>query len=350
MPFFSILIPSYNRPEFLPLAVSSVLASDCTDFELIISDDASPRQSEIRQAILPYTTDTRVRFIEQKTNLGEARSREYLMQAASGSYLLILGDDDLLAPNALSRIQAEISRDSSYALYLFGYSIIDDTGRVFETRRALDKLVLSLDNSTLIKDLFCSDLHPFWLYHPATFCFSATLRGKIVPNHNVGIGDDLMYLYEVILSGRRAVVIPEALFSYRKFGISSTYAQGNQSNRPLANVLTRRHILYDLLDKKNLPTWLRDFVASSRFRQRFLYAPAATDELVTADNFSSMDLLAEHLEEFRVYWRYRHFSWFRGYLLLCRIVTFVRYFGMSAISEIFRITKQRLCYRHVASN
>jgi glycosyltransferase involved in cell wall biosynthesis len=54
MPLFSVLIPSYNRPELIAKTVRSVLSSDYKDFELIVSDDRSPRQTEIVETLRPY--------------------------------------------------------------------------------------------------------------------------------------------------------------------------------------------------------------------------------------------------------------------------------------------------------
>ena len=74
-PFFSVLIPSYNRPEFVGLAVESVLASDFRDFELIVSDDCSPRRNEISAALEKHKGDPRLRFYSQPTNLREPANR-----------------------------------------------------------------------------------------------------------------------------------------------------------------------------------------------------------------------------------------------------------------------------------
>ena len=40
-PFFSVIIPSYNRKPFLKKCVDSVIAQDYSDFEIIVIDDGS---------------------------------------------------------------------------------------------------------------------------------------------------------------------------------------------------------------------------------------------------------------------------------------------------------------------
>ncbi len=44
---FSVLIPSYNRPEFVGKAVESVLRNDYRELEVVVSYDQSHRQTEI---------------------------------------------------------------------------------------------------------------------------------------------------------------------------------------------------------------------------------------------------------------------------------------------------------------
>jgi len=339
MPHFSVLIPSYNRPEYVSQAVASVFANAETDFELIVSDNCSPRQAEIVQALAPFVNDSRFTLVTQSANLGEARNRHFLMERARGTYRIIIGDDDLLAPQALSVLRDAIARDPGFDFYLVGYAVVDEEGRVFETRRALAPLVLDLNNLPIVKDVFCSDLFPYWFYHPATFCFSASLHRDIVPNHSVGIGDDLIFVFDAIAARKRALIVPAVLFSYRRF--MSDYTQTNLSKTMLGNVLTRRHILYNLLARENLAPELKEFVRSREFRRRFLYNSVVIDPDISEAAFNRLDLAPEHLAELCAYWRPRHNRWFRHWLQLRRVVDFVGYFGFSGLRESVRIFRQR---------
>ena len=117
-PYFSVLIPCYNRPEYVSQAVASVLTSTDNDFELIVSDNCSPRQAEVMQALAAFAKDSRLTFITQAENLGEARNRHFLMQKAKGVYRIILADDDLLAPHALKTLRATIATQSIQLSFL----------------------------------------------------------------------------------------------------------------------------------------------------------------------------------------------------------------------------------------
>lgn len=321
------------------------MASTESDFELIVSDNCSPRQNEVVQALAPFANDPRFTLVTQAENLGEARNRHFLMRRASAPYRIIIGDDDLLAPHALRQLRTEIQTAPGRDIYLFGYEIIDEYGQRFETRRALAPVEINVGSKRAVEDLFSSDLFPFGLYHPATFCFHASLHEDIVPNHAIGIGDDIIFLFDAIIAGKRARVVPDVLFSYRKFMASSGYAQTNLSRGRLANVVTRRHILYALLGRKDLPPQIGAFVRSRTFRQRFLYNPLVLDPDATEATIDDLGLQPEHAAELRAGWCIRRRGWFRRWLQIRRACTYVRYFGIRGVSELARVAWQRRAYR-----
>lgn len=96
-PFFSIIIPTYNRPESLQIAISSVLNQTFQCFEIIIVDDnPNPDQSLfsiIQQYSLP-SYDSRIRLIKNEKNLKASGARNAGAKQAYGQYLAFLDDDD----------------------------------------------------------------------------------------------------------------------------------------------------------------------------------------------------------------------------------------------------------------
>jgi glycosyltransferase involved in cell wall biosynthesis len=94
-PTFSVVIPTYGRPEFLAEAVASVLAQTFADFECVVVDDASPEP-----AVLP--ADPRVRLVRRDRNGGPPAARNTGMDDARGTYIAFLDDDDVWAPDRLA--------------------------------------------------------------------------------------------------------------------------------------------------------------------------------------------------------------------------------------------------------
>lgn len=94
-PLFTIIIPTYARPEYLHEAVESVLRQTLTDFECLVIDDASPEPAEI-------PNDPRFRLVRHDVNSGEAASRNTGLRASRGRFITFLDDDDVYTPERLS--------------------------------------------------------------------------------------------------------------------------------------------------------------------------------------------------------------------------------------------------------
>ena len=94
-PMFTVVIPTYGRPEFLAEAIASVTAQTFADFECVVVDDASPEP-----ATLP--PDPRLRLIRREHNGGPPAARNTGIDAARGTYVAFLDDDDVWRPERLA--------------------------------------------------------------------------------------------------------------------------------------------------------------------------------------------------------------------------------------------------------
>ena len=97
MPKVSVIIPTYNRADFLEEAIESVLSQDYKDFELIVIDDGST--DETRDIIKAYPGS--VVYIYQD-NRGVSYARNRGIKKSSGEYIAFLDSDDKWLPKKLS--------------------------------------------------------------------------------------------------------------------------------------------------------------------------------------------------------------------------------------------------------
>jgi len=95
---FSILIPAYNGEEVIGETIRSILSQSFKDYELLIQDDASIDNTE---GALKYFRDKRIKYFENKQNLGYTKNLEKLRKRATGDIIYLMGQDDILAENAL---------------------------------------------------------------------------------------------------------------------------------------------------------------------------------------------------------------------------------------------------------
>jgi len=98
-PMFSIVLPTYNRPEMLRRAISSVCRQTFPDFELIVVDDGSLMSC---CSALPDPRDARIQLIRNPYNMGVAGARNVGIEAARGTYISFLDDDDEYRSSFLS--------------------------------------------------------------------------------------------------------------------------------------------------------------------------------------------------------------------------------------------------------
>jgi len=113
MPFFSVIIPTYNRGESIYPTLDSVLAQTVTDFELIVVDDGS--QDSTPQVLEEYSArakDARLRLLRRE-NGGTCAARNSGIEAANGQYIALLDHDDLWFPWTLESYRKVIDQFNS---------------------------------------------------------------------------------------------------------------------------------------------------------------------------------------------------------------------------------------------
>ena len=99
-PFVSVLMPVYNAEKYLAASIGSVLAQTYGDFELLICDDASTDGSA---EIVRSFDDARITLMANASNLGNAATRNRLIEHASGEYMAVLDADDMAEPDRFAK-------------------------------------------------------------------------------------------------------------------------------------------------------------------------------------------------------------------------------------------------------
>jgi glycosyltransferase involved in cell wall biosynthesis len=107
IPTVSIGMPVYNGESYIREALDSLLAQTFSDFELLISDNAS---TDGTQAICETYArkDRRIRYVRQNNNLGAGRNFEYVLDHAHGKYFMWAAHDDMWASNWLEILVPEL--------------------------------------------------------------------------------------------------------------------------------------------------------------------------------------------------------------------------------------------------
>jgi len=99
-PKISVIMSVYNAEKFLQEAIESILNQTFKDFEFLIINDASTDNS--KKIILSYD-DKRIRYFENKNNLGVARTLNKGLKLAKGKYIARMDADDISLPNRFKK-------------------------------------------------------------------------------------------------------------------------------------------------------------------------------------------------------------------------------------------------------
>src|SRR5690606_25041004 len=89
-PFFSIILPTYNRGPLLSKSISSVLSQKFTDFELIVVDDGS---TDNTREVVQSFSDPRIHYY-YKENEERNFARNFGISMAKGKYVCFLRSEE----------------------------------------------------------------------------------------------------------------------------------------------------------------------------------------------------------------------------------------------------------------
>ncbi|MGD9900528.1 MAG: glycosyltransferase, partial [Calditrichaceae bacterium] len=124
-PLVSVVIPSYNQGKYIEKAINSVLTQDFDNFELLISDDASPDNS---WEIIQRFEDPRIRTYRQRKNLGAVGNLVFLIRESRGKYVALLNSDDYWLPGKLDKQVEIMESDPELGACFTWADLVDENG------------------------------------------------------------------------------------------------------------------------------------------------------------------------------------------------------------------------------
>lgn len=148
-PLVSVVIPTYNRAEYLREAIESVLAQTYENFELLVLDNCS--EDHTTEVVAGFK-DNRIKYLRHQCNIGAEGNWGYGILWAQGEYLSILGDDDQYYPQFLSNRVSAISTSPKISSVFGSFDSWDSNKNILTTVR-IDCFDESADDSILLSGL-----------------------------------------------------------------------------------------------------------------------------------------------------------------------------------------------------
>lgn len=126
-PLVSILIPTYNREQYLGDALNSALNQTYKNIEVVVHDDAS---SDSTWELLSRYNDPRLRVIRTDDNHGMIGGWNYIVKKALGEYVKFLASDDLLEPTCVAELVSSALAHPTAAVITCQRKFVDEQERV----------------------------------------------------------------------------------------------------------------------------------------------------------------------------------------------------------------------------
>lgn len=136
-PLVSVLIPAYNKPDFLREALDSALAQTYSNIEILIGDDST--NEDVKNMIQPYLEKyPQIQYFYHGGPLGN-RGREnifFLLNHCRGEFVNFLLHDDLFYPEKISRMMEYFARDLNGEINLVASArdLIDENSNVVKRK------------------------------------------------------------------------------------------------------------------------------------------------------------------------------------------------------------------------
>jgi glycosyltransferase involved in cell wall biosynthesis len=151
MPFFSIIIPTFNRAHLIMDTITEVLNQTFTDFELIIADDGSTDKTK---SVFDSIVDPRIIYVYQ-SNSGVSSARNFGATYAKSNYLIFLDSDDKVSTSWLQDYYDILSNDNNVNLVFSNMEKRKQDGQCFKIVDARNPNKNPIDFGIFIPGSFC---------------------------------------------------------------------------------------------------------------------------------------------------------------------------------------------------
>ncbi len=155
-PFFSIIIPTYNRASTIARAISSVINQSFGNWELIVIDDGS---NDDTKEIVEKFNDVRIRYFWQE-NQERSAARNYGISLAKGEWICFLDSDDEYLPNHLNVFSIAIVNHPKVNIFRTGLICDNIKGRKIKTK---------IEKSTFVLDTYPYDFIVLFAFNKSVF-------------------------------------------------------------------------------------------------------------------------------------------------------------------------------------
>ena len=224
-PFFSIVIPTRNRPKLFREALQSALEQDFDDFEVVVSDNSS---DEDTQAIIRTFRDNPRLSAFRAENLSMPAHWEFATLKARGRYVLVLPDRSVLKRHALRTIHAAICSSKRDVLVCsWRWSLFDDSLNLVYADYPVVQAdeVLNLPSKNIIRSFATGGARiPYDLPRGLNSCYRYDLADEIRSKHGalfLPLSPDFTSAFLLLAHAENVLFLDTAIVISQGLGVSN---------------------------------------------------------------------------------------------------------------------------------
>lgn len=219
-PLVTVVIPAYNAERYLPDCLKSVQAQNYANLEILIIDDGSSDGTE--QICRDFAEDdSRIVLLRQK-NSGVSSARNNGIRNSSGEYIQFLDADDVLEPDAVSRLVYCMAETSADAVS-FGYCEFDDANEIAALKKPR---VNSTDCKLLNRHSVLECIHYGKISNNVWALFfnrDFLLSHDLCFDTGIPFGEDILFIYQAASVADHFALLTDQLYLYRNNAKGATH-------------------------------------------------------------------------------------------------------------------------------
>ncbi|MBS2098232.1 glycosyltransferase family 2 protein [Carboxylicivirga linearis] len=261
-PFFSVVIPLYNKERDIEHTIQSVLKQEFTSFELIIVNDGS---TDSGLEVVNSIVDDRL-FCYTIKNSGPSIARNFGVEKAKSEYIVFLDADDIWYPQHLKKLKQLINNKYEVSWYCTGYEYMLEGKSTYPMNVSL---MLDSKNSYGVCDYFENSLSDS-LVSTSSVCLKKEffmMLGGFNPKYDTGQDTDLWI---------RAGLVSQLAYINRITVVVNLQGSNRITDMP---ILSKRHLQFDdhlNVEEDRLP--FRKFMNFYRYNHYLKFKMAGFEE------------------------------------------------------------------------
>lgn len=222
----SVVIPTFDRPAYLQIALESALAQTYRNLEIIVCDNGSRTDPA---PLVAACGDPRVRLHRHPRNIGQTANMVAGIAMTKGKYVAILGDDDVWRPDFIATLIAPMQADPTVIVSFCDHDIIDAQGRI--DAEVTERVTRRFGRHLLRQGLYRSFDEIALVYRSICVVSGSLIRRDAIDwsriPKDLPISIDIYIAYLLATADGSCAYIPNRLMQYRYHSLARANAFTN---------------------------------------------------------------------------------------------------------------------------